>query len=179
MMTDTPNRATMSQSTMGPTPHTEEHLTMITRIVVPLDGSEVSEAALPEAIRQAKAFDLPVHVVRVVDSRALEQVGGSAAAFNYSMLGEMFSQESEESQKYVAATQERLEGEGLKVTGDVRIGPVAQGILETVEPGDMIVMGSHGRSGLKRWVLGSIAEEVLRHSPVPVLMVKLPHDDSE
>ncbi len=152
---------------------------MTTRIVVPLDGSEVSEAALPEAIRQAKAFELPLHLVRVVDTRVLEQVGGSAAAFNYSMLGEMFSQESEDSQNYVAATQERLEGEGLTVTSDVRVGPVAQGILDAIEPGDMIVMGSHGRSGIRRWVLGSVAEEVLRHSPVPVLMVKLSHDESE
>lgn len=152
---------------------------MTTRIVVPLDGSDVSEAALPEAIRQATAFTLPIHLVRVVDTRVLEQVGGSAAAFNYSMLGEMFAQESDESQQYMSATQARLEGEGLTVTADVRVGPVAQGILEAIQPGDMIVMGSHGRSGIKRWMLGSVAEEVLRHSPVPVLMVKLSRDQPE
>ncbi len=152
---------------------------MTTRIVVPLDGSEVSEAALPEAIRQAKAFDLPLHLVRVVDTRVLEQVGGSAAAFNYSMLGDMFAQESDESHQYMGDARQRLEREGLTVTSDVRVGPVAQGILDAVEPGDMIVMGSHGRSGIKRWVLGSVAEEVLRHATVPVLMVKLAHDGSE
>jgi nucleotide-binding universal stress UspA family protein len=152
---------------------------MTTRIVVPLDGSEVSEAALPEAIRQAKAFDLPLHLVRVVDTRVLEQVGGSAAAFNYSMLGEMFSEESDDSHQYLADAKGRLEGGGLTVTSDVRVGPIAQGILEAIEPGDMIVMGSHGRSGIKRWVLGSVAEEVLRHATVPVLMVKLTHDTAE
>ena len=151
---------------------------MTTRIVVPLDGSDVSEAALPEAIRQAKAFDLPLHLVRVVDTRVLEQVGGSAAAFNYSMLGEMFAEESDDSQRYVADARQRLEREGLTVTSDVRVGPVAQGILDAVQSGDMIVMGSHGRSGLKRWMLGSVAEEVLRHATVPVLMVKLAHDDA-
>lgn len=149
---------------------------MSTRIVIPLDGSEVSEAALPEAIRQARAFDLPLHLVRVVDTRVLEQVGGSAAAFNYSMLGEMFAQESDDSQRYVDERRQHLEGEGLTVTSDVRVGPIAQGILDAVQPGDMIVMGSHGRSGFKRWMLGSVAEEVLRHSHVPVLMVKLTHD---
>lgn len=152
---------------------------MTTRIVVPLDGSDVSEAALPEAIRQAKAFDLPVHLVRVVDTRVLEQVGGSAAAFNYSMLGEMFAEESEESHRYIADVRKRLEAEGLTVTSDVRVGRVAQGILDAVQPGDMIVMGSHGRSGFKRLVLGSVAEEVLRHATVPVLMVKLPREDAE
>lgn len=152
---------------------------MTTRIVVPLDGSEVSESALPEAIRQARAFDIPLHLVRVVDTRVLEQVGGSAAAFNYSMLGEMFAEESNDSQRYLAEAKQRLEGEGLTVTTDVRVGPVAQGVLDAVEPGDMIVMGSHGRSGLKRWMLGSVAEEVLRHSTVPVLMVNLAHDGAE
>jgi nucleotide-binding universal stress UspA family protein len=151
---------------------------MTTRIVIPLDGSDVSEAALPEATRQARAFDLPIHIVRVVDTRVLEQVGGSAAAFNYSMLGEMFADESDDAQRYIDETRTRLEGEGLTVTSDVRVGPVAQAILEEVQPGDMIVMGSHGRSGLRRWMLGSVAEEVLRHATVPVLMVKLAHDGS-
>jgi nucleotide-binding universal stress UspA family protein len=72
----------------------------------------------------------------------------------------------------------RLEGEGFTVTSDVRVGPVAQAILDDVQEGDLIVMGSHGRSGLRRWVLGSVAEEVLRHAKVPVLMVKMPHTDS-
>ena len=149
---------------------------MYNRIVVPLDGSEVSEAALPEAIRQAKAFELPIHLVRVVDTRVIEQVGGSAAAFNYSMLGEMFEQESDDAQQYVADAAKRVESEGVAVTFEVRVGPVAQGILEEVREGDMIVMGSHGRTGLRRWMLGSVAEEVLRHATVPVLMVKLSHD---
>lgn len=151
---------------------------MYTRIVVPLDGSEVSEAALPEAVRQAKAFDLPLHLLRVVDTRVLEQVGGSAAAFNYAMLGEMFSEESDDAQRYLADVKRRLEAEGLIVTTDVRVGPIAQGIVETLKPGDMIVMGSHGRSGLRRWMLGSVAEEVLRHATVPVLMVKHAHDET-
>jgi nucleotide-binding universal stress UspA family protein len=145
---------------------------MHTRIVVPLDGSDVSEAALPEAIAQARAFGLPIHLVRVVDTRVIEQVGGSAAAFNYSMLGDMFEEESDDAQQYVADAARRLEADGLTVTSEVRVGPVAQGILEEVREGDMIVMGSHGRSGLRRWMLGSVAEEVLRHASVPVLMVK-------
>jgi nucleotide-binding universal stress UspA family protein len=161
-----------------PSRHTREHPPMHTRIVVPLDGSEVSEAALPEATSQAKAFGLPLHLVRVVDTRVVEQVGGSAAAFNYTMLGEMFEDESNDAQQYVAGMVKRLEGEGFTVTSDVRVGPVAQAILDDVQEGDLIVMGSHGRSGLRRWVLGSVAEEVLRHAKVPVLMVKMPHTDS-
>lgn len=147
---------------------------MTSRIVVPLDGSEVSEGAVAEAIRQARAFDLPVHLIRVVDTHVLEQVGGSAAAFNYTMLGDLFEQESTDAQTYLDEMTKRLSAEGLAVTHDVRVGPIARSILDAIEPGDMIVMGSHGRSGIRRWVLGSVAEEVLRHASVPVLMVKSP-----
>lgn len=142
------------------------------RIVVPLDGSEVAESALAEATAQAKAFDLPIHLVRVVDTHVLEQVGGSAAAFNYTMLGEMFEAESDDARNYLNDLEKRLQGEGFTVTHDIRVGPVARSVLDVIDDGDLIVMGSHGRTGIRRWVLGSIAEEVLRHSPVPVLMVK-------
>jgi nucleotide-binding universal stress UspA family protein len=145
---------------------------MHTRIVVPLDGSPVSEQALDEAVAQAKAFDLPIHLLRVVDTHVLEQVGGSAAAFNYTMLGEMFELESRDAQTYLDEMTGRLAAEGLTVTQDVRVGPVARSIVDELRDGDMVVMGSHGRSGFKRWVLGSIAEEVLRHANVPVLMVR-------
>ncbi|HEV2129218.1 MAG TPA: universal stress protein [Thermomicrobiales bacterium] len=151
---------------------------MTSRILIPLDGSRTSEAALDEAIRQATAFDLPVHLVRVVDTHVLEQVGGSAAAFNYTVLGEMFEQESAEAGSYLDEITKRLEGEGLTATREVLIGPIARSILDEVESGDMIVMGSHGRSGIRRWVLGSIAEDVLRDAYVPVLLVKHPHPQS-
>ncbi|MDQ4044068.1 MAG: universal stress protein [Chloroflexota bacterium] len=151
---------------------------MTNRILVPLDGSGTSEAALDEAIRQATAFHLPVHLVRVVDTHVLEQVGGSAAAFNYTMLGEMFEQESDEAESYLDEIASRLEREGLTVTREVLVGPIARSIIAEVEPGDMIVMGSHGRSGIRRWVLGSIAEDVLRHAHVPVLLVKQSHPES-
>ncbi len=151
---------------------------MYTRIVVPLDGSETSELALPEAIRQARAFDLPLHIIRVVDTHVLEQVGGSAAAFDYSMMGELFEQESEDARTYLEDTRQRLEGDGLTVTADTQVGPIARGILASLEAGDFVVMGSHGRTGFRRWVLGSVAEEVLRHAHVPVLMVKAPEETS-
>ena len=145
---------------------------MHTRIILPLDGSATSEAALPAAIEQAKAFKIPVHILRVVDTQVLEQASGSAAAFNYSMIGEMFEEESNDAKSYVEDMVKRLKAEGIEATYDVRVGPVASTILDVVKEGDMIVMGSHGRSGLKRWVVGSIAEDVIRKSDVPVLLVR-------
>lgn len=148
---------------------------MTSRILVPLDGSETSEVALDEAVRQAKTFDLPVHIVRVVDTQMLEQVGGSAAAFNYTMLGEMFEQESADARAYVEQVAGTLRSERLTVTHEVLIGPITRGIVDETRPGDMIVMGSHGRTGFRRWMLGSIAEEVMRHAEVTVLLVKRPY----
>lgn len=148
------------------------------RIVLPLDGSETSELAIEEAVAQADAFNLPLHLVRVVDTNVFDQVGGSAAAFNYSMLGEMFEEESRDAQRYLGEVTERFEAQGITVTQDVRVGPIARSILDVVAEGDLIIMGSHGRSGIQRWVLGSVAEEVLRHASVPILMVKNPHPAS-
>lgn len=147
---------------------------MHTRIILPLDGSATSEAALPAAVEQAKAFRIPVHILRVVDTQVLEQASGSAAAFNYSMIGDMFEEESNDARAYVEEKVGQLQAEGVEATYDVRVGPVANTILDVVEEGDMIVMGSHGRSGIKRWVVGSIAEDVLRKSNVPVLLVRRP-----
>jgi hypothetical protein len=45
-------------------------------------------------------------------------------------------------------------------------------LTQSVEPGDVIVMATHGRGGVRRWLIGSVAEEVIRHSPVPVLLVR-------
>lgn len=142
--------------------------------MLPLDGSEISELAVEEAISQAKAFNLPVHLIRVVDTQVLEQVSGSASAFNYTMLGELFEEESRDAHSYLEQLATRIEEEGISVTWQVRVGPVARTIAEQIIDGDLVVMGSHGRSGLKRWVLGSVAEDVLRHASVPVLMVKQP-----
>lgn len=149
---------------------------MYSRIVIPLDGSELSETALETAIEFSRRFDAPLHVMRVVDSQSLEQLGGSAVSFNYSGLADILEAETDDAKEYIASLVSRLESDGLTVTHDVRIGPVARGILSELQGGDLVVMASHGRTGIRRWVLGSVAEEVMRHADVPVLLVKLPHD---
>jgi nucleotide-binding universal stress UspA family protein len=56
-------------------------------------------------------------------------------------------------------------------------GYAAAAIISATQEGDLIVMASHGRTGVRRWFLGSVAEEVLRQSTVPVLLIRQPHDD--
>ena len=150
---------------------------MYTRIVVPLDGSDLAETALDTATTFAKTFDASIHVIQVIDTQSMEQMSGSAMGFNYSMLANVFESETEDAHAYISSLVSRLEGEGHTVTSDVRVGPIARTILSQLRDGDIVVMASHGRTGIRRWVLGSVAEEITRHAEVPVLLVKQPHKD--
>jgi nucleotide-binding universal stress UspA family protein len=61
--------------------------------------------------------------------------------------------------------------EGLTTSSQVLTGPIAPAISDQVQPGDIVVMTSHGRSGVRRWLLGSVAEYLVRHADAPVLLV--------
>ncbi len=79
--------------------------------------------------------------------------------------------ELNEAKDYLGGIETRLTREGLTVTTDVRQGRVAREVIAAAQPSDVIVMASHGRGGLSRWLLGSVAEDVVRHATVPVLLV--------
>lgn len=152
---------------------------MYSRIVLPLDGSDLAETALATTVTCSKAFEATIHLIQVVDTQSLEQLGGSAMNFNYDVLSDMFEAETNDANDYISALVSRLEDDGLNVTSDVRMGPIARTILAELHDGDLVVMASHGRTGIRRWVLGSVAEEITRHADVPVLLVKQPHIDEE
>jgi nucleotide-binding universal stress UspA family protein len=79
----------------------------------------------------------------------------------------------EEAQKYIKAKVSRLKMTGVKVTGITRDGPIPDTILNVAEEthADMITMSTHGRAGIQRWLLGSVAEEVVHDSHIPVMLV--------
>jgi nucleotide-binding universal stress UspA family protein len=145
---------------------------MYRRIVVPLDGSKLAEAALPQAIDLARLTGAPIHLVRVVDFTRLEQYGPYALALEYSGVEPVLSDEHAAALAYLREVRERLKGEDLYANTEVREGRVAREVVAALRPGDIVVMASHGRGGLSRWLLGSVAEDVLRHATVPVLLVK-------
>jgi nucleotide-binding universal stress UspA family protein len=145
---------------------------MYRRIVVPLDGSKLAEAALPQAIDLARLTGAPVHLLRVVDFTRLERYGPYALALEYSSAEPVLADEHLEAKAYLQEIQARLDGAGLLVDSEIRQGRVAREVVAAVKPGDVVVMGSHGRGGLSRWLLGSVAEDVLRHASVPVLLVR-------
>lgn len=140
---------------------------MYKRILVTLDQSELAEQALPHAAAIAKHMDAVVEllsVVPVLDDDLVQAVGG---AFDWEAQKQV-------AEDYLQGIQARVEAEGLRCTIAVRQGDVADEIIRYCgEVGrTLVVMSTHGRSGLGRWVYGSVTDRVLRYADVPVLLVR-------
>jgi nucleotide-binding universal stress UspA family protein len=144
---------------------------MIERIVVGLDGSEIGEAALHQGAELAKRLDVPLHLIRIADV-SLVRWGITEAAEAYAALSDEMREELDEANAYLASVAAPLEADGLTVTTETRGGFAARELVESVSPSDLLVVSSHGRHGLERWFIGSVAEEVARRSPAPVLIVR-------
>jgi nucleotide-binding universal stress UspA family protein len=149
----------------------ERRIAMYQRIVVPVDGSDLAELAIPHAVELAMVTGADLHLVRVVDIVS-GQPFGAYVALEATGYAEALNAEAIESMDYLGMLQKRLSARGLSVTTETRRGPAAHELSQCAEPGDLIVMATHGRGGVRRWLIGSVAEEVLRHSPVPVLLVR-------
>jgi nucleotide-binding universal stress UspA family protein len=141
------------------------------RILVPLDGSELGEAVLPVVERLAGPFDFAVDLLRVV-----EPLPGAAMAEVPIRVEELDRVAIAEGERYLDKVAGALEGKGLRVRCQVEKGlPVEVIHRHAREAGiGLIAMSTHGRSGLGRLVLGSVAELVLRSAEVPVLLWKAP-----
>jgi nucleotide-binding universal stress UspA family protein len=145
------------------------------RIVVPLDGSQRAEEAIAHAESLAHATGAPLHLVRVVDTAPMTQVGITGLGVEQAALvAALKTIEDEEAAatKYLAVTREQLAERGVATTTEIVTGEVVPEILEAMRPRDLLVMTTHGRTGMARWFYGSVAEAVIRRSPVPVLVVR-------
>jgi nucleotide-binding universal stress UspA family protein len=150
---------------------------MYNRIVVPLDGSDLANEALTSAKELAERLAVPLHLVRAIDPTALNRVGTIGMGFDYTAVDQLLAEEERDASSFIDEQVKSLSEDGFTVSGVVLRGYAAAAITSTTEPGDMLVMASHGRTGVRRWFLGSVAEEVLRQSTVPVLLIRQPHSD--
>lgn len=142
----------------------------VARIVVPLDGSAVATEALPAAADMASLLGVPVHLVRVVESdpvRASVQAGSRAAAAHARAMDDHRQQAAGD----LATAAQGLISQDLPVTSEVRAGNPAAELLGLIAPTDLVVMTSHGRGGVRRWLLGSVADKLVREAAAPVLLV--------
>ena len=145
------------------------------RIIAPTDGSKMSAEALDEAALLGKHLDRPVVLVRAIFPEAeLAPTTGFEAVYApevYDSITQTIEDDARSSLDEIAA---RLKEEGVKVEISLLHGPAAQTIEEAAKPDDLIVMASHGRSGVKRWLIGSVAEKLVRTAPCPVVLVRAP-----
>jgi nucleotide-binding universal stress UspA family protein len=127
---------------------------MYTRVMVPLDGSDLAQTALAHAIDMCRAFGATLVLLHVRDGRK-----GSPEA----------------SRRYLEFVRKRHANTGIAIELAVREGPVAEAIVRAADEEriDVITMATHGRSGIQRVVYGSVAEAVLRSSAKPVLLVRV------
>jgi nucleotide-binding universal stress UspA family protein len=145
---------------------------MYKKLLVPVDGSETSLRGLGEAIRLAKNQNATLRLLHVVHDFLV--AGGHGAAVYTTQLRKDLCERGEEILKDAAgiARQQGVEGETKLV--ETPSGSVGAMIVEHAEkwPADLIVIGTHGRRGIRRLVMGSDAEYVVRTTPVPVLLVR-------
>lgn len=146
---------------------------MYKRIVVPLDGSELAERAVPHAIFLSRQLDLPIHLIRVIDNDRIAQHAPFGLGLAHAAYEQARSTEEAESREYLATVERSLIERKVTVTDEIRCGIVFQEIVAAVQQDDLLVIASHGRGGVTRWFIGSVAEDIVRHSPAPVLLI--PH----
>ena len=142
---------------------------MYKKILVPLDGSELARKALEEAAKMAKSFDAEIVLFEVVP---FMPIYGSPELVTPLIVDE---KQKEAVEKYLANLAEELKKKGLRVTATVRTGQqVAGEIIDFAKEvgADLIVMGTHGRSGITRWVLGSTTHKVLIRAETPILLLR-------
>ena len=142
----------------------------IDTLVVPLDGSEMAESALVYGEDLARKMALNISLIRVVSTPALSYPGTEAYAYD----PQMFTDLENAAANYLKQKQTELEQKGFKVECNVRGGYPADYIIDFAEEseGSLIVMSTHGRSGIGRWLMGSVADRVLRASYRPILLIR-------
>jgi nucleotide-binding universal stress UspA family protein len=144
---------------------------MFKHILLPVDGSTTSQMAIDKVRGLAEAFHSAVTVIYVIDPYALSGVGTD---FAYGQA-QYLSAATVEGNEALAGARQVLEAAGIAVHASIIEGhAVYRGILETASAvgADLIVMGSHGRRGLEKLVLGSVAAQVLAHAHLPILVVR-------
>lgn len=144
---------------------------MFKHILVPVDGSSTAQLAIEKAIGLAKAFGARVTAIFVIDPYPFTGVGTD---FAYGQA-EYLSAAMAEANAAIKTAKTAFEEAGVSVeTNVVEAHAAWRGVVEAAESvqADLIVMGSHGRSGLEKLVLGSVTQAVLSHTKLPVLVVR-------
>jgi nucleotide-binding universal stress UspA family protein len=145
------------------------------RILVPVDGSPTSNAGLREAIELAQGQGASLQLVHVVDYHYLAMTGLEAGAYIEDLMRNL----TQSGRRILKRAEELARKSGVTARGvlvESPSGPAADAIVRQARKSkaDLIVLGTHGRRGVRRMLMGSDAEQVVRNSPAPVMLVRSP-----
>jgi nucleotide-binding universal stress UspA family protein len=140
-------------------------------LLVPLDGSKLAELALDDAVGLAKVSQAEMTLIQVV--YPAEEVIGTEIGYPI-YLDQQWENQKVMALEYLTGVRNRIADDNLTIHLAAVAGTPAETIIDyaSKHPVDLIVMATHGRSGLQRWVYGSVADKVLRGADVPVLLVR-------
>jgi len=157
---------------------------MYKSILVPLDGSKLAECSLQHVQAIAQGCHVPVVTLLAIIEQPQENVYDAS---NQSQLEAMFKEQEtmraqalDNANKYLAKASIELSKENIDVKSAIVQAPKDQGVADIIvefaknSATDLIIMSTHGRSGISRWAMGSVADRVIRGSTVPVL-IAVPH----
>ena len=150
---------------------------MYKKIMVPLDGSELAECALPHLETVVKGCQSPeVIIVQAVEPISIPY---GAEVSRFESLGQVETFQTHlkvDAEKYVKEIVARLARAGVTAKAEVVYGRAGEALTDFAAKNgvDLVIMASHGRSGVSRWVWGSVADRLLRTLSVPVLIVRPP-----
>jgi nucleotide-binding universal stress UspA family protein len=152
---------------------------MYERILVPLDGSDVGEAALPY-VRELATSPAPNMKVEIILLQVIptltHYVASNQLATSIPYTDKEVEQIKDKAKGYLDEVAQRLKSKGVTVKTKVSTGHAAEEIIKAAEEtkAGLVAMSTHGRSGISRWVLGSVTDKVLREGKVPILTVSAP-----
>ena len=151
---------------------------MYKKILVPLDGSKLAECVLPHVEKLAESgVAKEIILLRVCESPSIIADYPESKNKTWEKHVERMTANAQQScSLYIEDVEKDLKDKGFKVKTESSMGKPAEEIVNYAKKNkvDLIVMASHGRSGVNRWAYGSVADKVLRSTCVPVLLVKAP-----
>ena len=144
---------------------------MYDEILFPTDGGPASQAALDHALDHARRYDARLHTLYVVDTTAYASLDAGAET--------VISSLRQEGETALEAVAERADDADVSVVSEIISGSPHKQLTDYAGRNeiDLIVMGTHGRTGLDRYLLGSVTERVVRTADMPVLTVRVSDDD--
>ena len=152
---------------------------MYKEILVPLDGSDLSASSLPTARQLAEDLGARIHLLQI-SSQTEEfsvmrgaELGAMGSDYSQQVLDEVLSAQRDRIERYLNEVGDELASAGLNVVKAVEDGQAADKIVDYAEAADidLIIMSTHGRGGVRRFLVGSVTDKVIRSTHLPVLVI--------